>query len=96
MNQSKNLRAMIERKKLIRQGTPEAEGKADRILRAVEESGGLSTEEVYSLMAYWVCDRNSKIDHMASGLKALAKLLETGENNEHFWRNFKTILQHEN
>ena len=52
MNQSKNLRAMIERKKLIRQGTLEAEGKADRILRAVEESGGLSTEEVYSLMAY--------------------------------------------
>lgn len=50
--QSKNFRAMVERKNLIRLGTPEAEEKADRLLEAVEENGGLTTEEVYALMAY--------------------------------------------
>lgn len=50
--QSKNLKAMIERKKLIRLGTPQAEEKADRILQAVEQNGGLTTEEVYALSAY--------------------------------------------
>jgi hypothetical protein len=52
MNQSKNLKAMIERKKLVRQDTPEAEEKAERILKAVEENGGLTSEEVFSLLAY--------------------------------------------
>lgn len=51
-HQSKNFRAMVERKKLIRLGTPEAEQKADRILEIVERNGGLTTEEVYSLMAF--------------------------------------------
>lgn len=50
--QSKNLKAMIERKKLMRIGTDEAEEKADRILEAVENNGGLTTEEVYILTAY--------------------------------------------
>jgi hypothetical protein len=47
-----NLKAMIKRKELIRKGTPEAEEQADRLLEAVEKAGGLTTEEVYSLMAY--------------------------------------------
>lgn len=50
--QSKNFRAMVERKKLVRLGTPESEDKADKILRAVELNGGLTPEEVYALMAY--------------------------------------------
>lgn len=49
---SKNLEAMILRKKLMRQGTPEAEAKADKILEVVERNGGLTTEEVYALMAH--------------------------------------------
>lgn len=52
MKTSKNLIAMIERKKLVRLNTPEADDKAERILKAVEESGGLTAEEVYSLMAF--------------------------------------------
>jgi hypothetical protein len=47
-----NLKAMIKRKELIRKGTPEAEKQAERILEAVEQAGGLTTEEVYSLQAY--------------------------------------------
>jgi protein involved in polysaccharide export with SLBB domain len=47
-----NLKAMIKRKELIRKGTPEAEEQAERILDAVEQAGGLTTEEVYSLQAY--------------------------------------------
>jgi hypothetical protein len=50
--QSKNFRAMVERKKLLRLGTPAAEEKADEILETVERNGGLTSEEVYSLMAY--------------------------------------------
>lgn len=50
--ESKNFRAMVERKKLIRLGTPEAEEKADRLLEIVEKNGGLKPEEIYSLMAY--------------------------------------------
>jgi hypothetical protein len=49
---SKNLEAMIQRKKLMRSGTPDAEAKADKILEAVERNGGLTTEEVYALMAH--------------------------------------------
>ena len=49
---SKNLKAMIERKKLVRLGTPTADEKAEKILEAVERNGGLTTEEVYALMAY--------------------------------------------
>lgn len=49
---SKNLVAMIERKKLVRQNTPEADAKAERILRAVEGNGGLTTDEVYALMVH--------------------------------------------
>jgi hypothetical protein len=47
-----NLKAMIKRKELIRKGTPEAEAKADKLLEAVERAGGLTTEEVYALMAH--------------------------------------------
>jgi len=46
------MKLMIQRKDLVRQGTPEAEAKAEKILEAVEQSGGLTTEEVYSLQAY--------------------------------------------
>jgi hypothetical protein len=49
---SKNLKAMIKRKELLRLGTPEAEKKAEEILELVLQAGGLTTEEVYSLMAY--------------------------------------------
>ena len=49
---SKNLVAMIERKKLVRQNTPEADTKAEQILRAVEGHGGLTTYEVYALMVH--------------------------------------------
>jgi hypothetical protein len=48
----KQLKLMIARKDLIRKGTPEAEAQADKILEAVEQSGGLTTEEVYALQAY--------------------------------------------
>jgi hypothetical protein len=50
--QSANLKAMIKRKELLRKGGDEAEIKAERILDAVLQGGGLSTEEVYALMAY--------------------------------------------
>ena len=46
------MKLMIERKRLIREGTPEAEEKAEKILRYVEENGGLTTKEVLSLMAH--------------------------------------------
>lgn len=49
---SKNLIAMIERKKLVRQNTPETDAKAERILIAVEGNGGLTTDEVYALMVH--------------------------------------------
>jgi len=49
---SANLRAMIERKKLIRSGDPKAEDKAEVILQAVERNGGLTPDEVLALMAY--------------------------------------------
>jgi len=46
-----NLELMQYRKKLLRQGTDEAEELAEEILQRVLEDGGLSTEEVYALMA---------------------------------------------
>ncbi len=49
---SNNLRAMIKRKELMRQGTPEAEVEADAIFEEVTQNGGLTTEEVYALMAH--------------------------------------------
>ena len=49
---SENLRKMIQRKELLCQETDEAERKADSILREVLRDGGLTTEEVYALMAY--------------------------------------------
>ena len=49
---SKNLDAMIERKKLVRQGGDEAEQCAEEILEEVLEAGGLTTLEVYALMAH--------------------------------------------
>lgn len=49
---SKNLEAMIRRKTLIRQGTPEAEIEAEEILDEVMRNGGLTTDEAYALMAY--------------------------------------------
>ena len=51
-NQSINLKAMIKRKELVRKGTPEAEGMAERILAAVERKGGLTAEEVMALSVY--------------------------------------------
>jgi hypothetical protein len=49
---SDNLKEMIRRKELLRKGTDEAEDEADRILQDVLENGGLTTEEVYALMAH--------------------------------------------
>jgi hypothetical protein len=49
---SNNLEAMIKRKELIRQGTDEADEQAEMLLQQVLENGGLSTEDVYALMAY--------------------------------------------
>ena len=49
---SDNLKAMIQRKELMREGSPEAEAKADAIFEEVTQNGGLTTEEVYALMAY--------------------------------------------
>ena len=49
---SENLKKMIQRKELLRTGTDEAEERAEEILQAVLESGGLTTEEVYALMAH--------------------------------------------
>lgn len=46
------LKLMIQRKALIRQDTPEADVKAEKILKAVQQTGGLTTEEVYALQAY--------------------------------------------
>lgn len=46
---SKNLKAMIERKRLIRSERPDAEELAERILKKVEKNGGLTREEVYIL-----------------------------------------------
>lgn len=49
---SANLNIMIQRKELLRQGTDEAEEQAEVLLQKVLENGGLTTEEVYALMAY--------------------------------------------
>ena len=49
---SKNFQAMVKRKALVRQNTPEADAKAERILEAVQKAGGLTTEEVYALQAF--------------------------------------------
>ena len=49
---STNLDTMIKRKELIRQGTDEADEQAEMLLQQVLENGGLSTEEVYALMAH--------------------------------------------
>lgn len=49
---SENLKKMIQRKELIRKGTDEAEESAEEILQSVLQSGGLTTEEVYALMAH--------------------------------------------
>lgn len=49
---SENLKAMIERKQLLREGTEDSEGRAEKILEDVLNNGGLTTEEVYALMAY--------------------------------------------
>ena len=46
------LKLMIQRKELVRQDTPEADAKAEKILEAVQQAGGLTTEEVYALQAY--------------------------------------------
>lgn len=49
---SENLEIMKQRKDLLRQGTDEAEQKAEELLQQVLDNGGLSAEEVYSLMAF--------------------------------------------
>lgn len=52
MGMSENMKEMIRRKNLMKQGTDEAEQEADQILEKVLQNGGLTTEEVYGLMAY--------------------------------------------
>ncbi len=47
-----NLAEMIRRRGLLRLGTDEALEEAEQILEVVERSGGLSTAEVYGLMAH--------------------------------------------
>jgi hypothetical protein len=47
-----NLAEMIRRKEWLRLGTDEALEEAEEILDAVERRGGLSTAEVYALMAH--------------------------------------------
>jgi hypothetical protein len=49
---STNLEKMIKRRELVRQGTDEADAQAERILEEVQQNGGLTTEEVYALMAH--------------------------------------------
>ena len=49
---SVNMQAMIRRKALLREGGEAAEERAQEILDDVERNGGLSTEEVYALMAH--------------------------------------------
>lgn len=49
---SNNLKEMIRRKELLRTHGEEAEQEADEILEKVLQSGGLTTAEVYALMAY--------------------------------------------
>jgi hypothetical protein len=46
------MKLMIQRKKLVRQDTPEADAQAEKILAVVEQSGGLTSEEILSLMVY--------------------------------------------
>lgn len=46
------MKLMIQRKKLVRQDTPEADAKAEKILEIVEQAGGLTSEEILSLMVY--------------------------------------------
>lgn len=46
-----NVKKMIRRKELLRQGGDENEEKADAILEEVLQNGGLTTEEVYAVMA---------------------------------------------
>jgi hypothetical protein len=49
---STNLEKMIKRKELVRQGTEEADAQAEQILEQVQQDGGLTTEEIYALMAH--------------------------------------------
>lgn len=49
---SENLEAMIYRKDLLRRGGDDNEELAEIILDEVEQSGGLTAEEVYALMAH--------------------------------------------
>ena len=46
------LKLMIQRKNLIRKGGEENEAKAEKILRAVEQRGGLTPDEVMALSVY--------------------------------------------
>jgi hypothetical protein len=46
-----NVKKMIRRKELLRQGGDENEEKAEAILEEVLQNGGLTTEEVYAVMA---------------------------------------------
>lgn len=49
---SENLEAMVYRKDLLRKGGDDNEELAEIILDEVEQSGGLTAEEVYALMAH--------------------------------------------
>lgn len=46
------LKLMIQRKNLIRKGGEENEAKAEKILQAVEQRGGLTPDEVMTLTVY--------------------------------------------
>jgi len=49
---SKNFEEMVRRKELVRKGGDANEAEAERILMKVERNGGLTTEEIYALMAH--------------------------------------------
>ena len=50
--ESKNFKDLVRRKELVRKGGDANEAEAERILAKVERNGGLTTEEIYALMAY--------------------------------------------
>lgn len=46
------MKEMIRRKQMVRRNRPEDDDEIERITEKVQRSGGLTTDEVYGLMAY--------------------------------------------
>ena len=46
------MKEMIRRKQLVRRNRPEDEAECEAILDKVQRSGGLTTDEVYGMMAF--------------------------------------------